>query len=190
MSIQIYQIQISLKNITPKIWRRILVPADLPMADLHKIIQTTMGWENGHLHQFIKDRKLYSVKNPDDDMWEDSVNFEYKNMVVSDFLKKEKDKIDYEYDFGDGWLHEVLLEKILPVNTLVKYPIVTGGKRTCPPEDCGGPWGYANLLEIISQPGHGEYDDMLEWLGGYFDPEDFNLEEVNQRLHQKNFGCF
>jgi hypothetical protein len=119
---------------------------------------------------------------PGDDTWGEMNNVDYKKIRVSGLLKKEKEKIVYEYDFGDGWEHDVLLEKILPVDEKFKFPVCLEGKMACPPEDCGGVWGYSDLLEILKQPKHEEYDNMIEWLGGEFDPEHFDIEAVNKIL--------
>ncbi len=189
MANNIYQIQIALKGFKPKIWRRILIPSDLLLSDFHKIIQTTMGWTNSHLHQFIKNRNFYSVRMLDDDLWDEMKTTDYKQMRVSDLLKKEKEKIIYEYDFGDGWEHDIILEKILPNDNNIKYPICLSGKMSCPPEDCSGVWGYADMLEVLKQPDHEEYEEYIEWVGGEFDPEYFNKDEVNKLLKEKNYGC-
>jgi len=190
MANQIYQIQIALKECKPKIWRRLLIPSNLLLSDLHKIIQTAMGWTNTHLHQFIKNRTYYTVKMEGDDMWDEMDNVDYKKMKISDLLTKEKERISYEYDFGDGWQHEVILEKMLPVDDTIKYPICLTGKMNCPPEDCGGVWGYENMLEILKQPKHEEYEELVEWLGDDdFDPEYFDKEEVNELLREKDYGC-
>jgi len=97
-------------------------------------------------------------------------------------LKKEKDSLIYEYDFGDSWEHKIILEKILPYDASLKVPSCIKGKRACPPEDCGGIWGYQNLVEIIKDPSHPEHEEMLEWLGGEFDPEYFDMNETNRML--------
>lgn len=184
MKDKIYQIQIALKGFKPKIWRRLLIPSDLLLSDFHKVIQTSMGWTNSHLHQFIKNKTFYTVKMQDDDFWEEMDNVDYKNMKVTDLLKKEKDKIVYEYDFGDGWEHDIILEKILPLDNNTKYPICLTGKMNCPPEDCGGIWGYSDMLEILKDPDHEEYESYIEWLGEKFDPEYFNKDEVNEFLKE------
>ncbi|MEN6618821.1 MAG: plasmid pRiA4b ORF-3 family protein [Rikenellaceae bacterium] len=189
MKKSIYQIQIALKGSKPKIWRRILVPSDLLLPDLHKIIQTTMGWTNSHLHQFIKDRTFYTVKMRGDDFWDELNNVDYKKIKISDLLKEEKEKIVYEYDFGDGWEHDLLLEKILPVDEKLNYPVCLAGKMNCPPEDCGGVWGYSDMLEILKQPDHEEYDSYNDWLGEDFDPEHFDKDNVNAMLRTKGYGC-
>lgn len=189
MTKKIYQIQIALKGFKPKIWRRILVPSDLLLSDFHKIIQTSMGWTNSHLHQFVKNRTFYIVRIQDDDMWDEMDNVDYKKMKISDLLKKEKEKIIYEYDLGDGWEHDIILEKILPIDDKIKYPVCLTGKMNCPPEDCGGVWGYSDMLEILKQPDHEEHESFIEWLGDEFDPEYFDKDEVNELLREKDYGC-
>jgi len=171
-----------LTRFKPKIWRRLLIPSDLLLSDFHMIIQISMGWTNSHLHQFIKNRTFYTERMTDDDTWGELDNVDYMNMKIFDLLKREKEKIVYEYDFGDGWEHDVLLEKILPGDEKLKSPICLAGKMACPPEDCGGVWGYADLLEILKNPKHEEYDSYMEWLGGEFDPEHFDKDEVNKML--------
>lgn len=187
---KIYQIQVSLKNIRPKIWRRLLVPSDLLLLDLHRVIQTAMGWTNSHLHQFIKDRTFYVdlIEEPPMNFFR-TQTIEYKKKKIGDLLKGEKEKMVYEYDFGDGWEHEILLEKILPADPGTTYPLCIAGKRNCPPEDCGGPWGYVRFLEAIRDPEHEEHEEFLEWIGGNFDPERFDKEEVNEMLKEENYGC-
>ncbi|HRI29488.1 MAG TPA: plasmid pRiA4b ORF-3 family protein, partial [Chitinophagales bacterium] len=144
---KIYQILISLKDSKPKIWRRVLIPADSMLEELHAIIQIVMGWDDSHLHQFIKNKTYYTVKLFEDDYWNEANTIDYieEEVGVSSLLKAKKDKMMYEYDFGDEWQHEILLEEILPVDDAITYPICIDGKRRCPPEDCGGIWGYANL---------------------------------------------
>jgi len=189
MTNKIYQIQIALKRFKPKIWRRLLIPSDLLLSDFHKVIQTSMGWTNSHLHQFIKNRTFYTVKMQDDDLWDEMDNVDYKEIKISDLLKKEKDKIVYEYDFGDGWEHDIILEKILPPDNNTKHPICLTGKMNCPPEDCGGIWGYSDMLEILKDPDHEEYESYIEWLGEEFDPKYFDKDEVNELLREKDYGC-
>ncbi|NOY49079.1 MAG: plasmid pRiA4b ORF-3 family protein [Chlorobi bacterium] len=190
MTTKTYQIQIGLKGSKPKIWRRILVPSDLLLSDFHKIIQTTMGWTNSHLHQFIKNRTFYLQRMADDDLWDDLDNVDYSKMKISDLLKKEKDKIIYEYDFGDSWEHDIILEKIEKNGVNEIIPTCLTGKNNCPPEDCGGIWGYSNLLEILKHPEHEEYEEYVEWLGGEFDPKYFDKNEINKMLKTKDFGCY
>jgi len=190
MKKQIYQIQIALKDFKPKIWRRVLIPSETLLPDLHKIIQTAMGWTNSHLHQFIIDGTYYTEKTKDNYLWDELDNVDYKKIKISDFLTTEKQKIKYEYDFGDGWEHDVILEKILEPDPKMKYPVCIAGKISCPPEDCGGAWGYADMLEILKNPEHPEFQEFIDWLGDEFDPEEFDKDAVNEMLMAKNFGCF
>ena len=115
------------------------------------------------------------------------LDLEIKNeqkVKLSKVVTGEKKKFFYTYDMGDSWEHEILVEKVLPYDPLVRYPVCLTGKRACPPEDCGGVWGYADFLEAIQQPAHPEHESMLEWVGGAFDPDAFILSEVNQLLQQ------
>ncbi|MEI6454805.1 MAG: plasmid pRiA4b ORF-3 family protein [bacterium] len=184
-----YQVQIVLKKVTPKIWRRLLIPSDMLLSDFHKIIQTSMGWTNSHLHQFIRDETFYTHRIEEDDFWEEMRNVDYKDMRISDLLENEKEKIVYEYDFGDGWEHDIILEKIITDDSPVTGPTCIAGKMNCPPEDCGGPWAYPDLLTILKNPKHKKYQGIVEWIGEPFDPEYFNKDEVNKLLKKRNFGC-
>jgi hypothetical protein len=161
------------------------------LSDLHKVIQTTMGWTNSHLHQFIHNNLFYTFRTPDDWMWDDNrqVDYKKKKVTISKLLAEEKDWMRYEYDFGDSWQHKVVLEKILPIDPQQYYPVCVSGKRSCPPEDCGGVWGYADLCAKMKEPGSPGYDDLMDWLGDEFDPECFNIGEINEALASKNFGC-
>ena len=123
MTKKTYQIKISLRGSKPKIWRLILVPSDLLLSDFHKIIQTTMGWTNSHLHQFIKNRTFYSRRMADDDFWGEMDNVDYLKIKISDLLKKEKDRIIYEYDIGDSWEHDISLVKIEPNKDSGNIPV-------------------------------------------------------------------
>ncbi len=137
-----------------------------------------MGWTNSHLHQFIADGVYYG--EPDPDFGFEVVNEKRTrlNQIMSDL----KDKCIYEYDFGDGWDHEMVLEKVLAPEEKTRYPCCIKGKRHCPPEDVGGVWGYSNFLEALQQTEHPEHEEYLEWIGDSFDPEAFALEDVNQEL--------
>ena len=174
---EIYQIKIALIGVKPPILRTVLVDSHVTLDELHEIIQISMGWSDSHLHQFIANEESYGFIDEDLDFdFEMEDESKYK---LSQLLTKEKDSLIYEYDFGDSWEHEVLLEKILPFDTIISLPICIKGKRACPPEDCGGIWGYEELLEVISNPKNSEYKEMMEWLDEDFDSEAFDLEEVN-----------
>ncbi len=179
MAQKTYQIQIALRGSKPKIWRRILVSSDLSLANFHEIIQGTMGWTDSHLHQFIKNKTFYTQKMIDDDFWDEMGNVDYSDMKISDLLKKVKDKIIYEYDFGDSWEHDIILEKIEKGEVNDGIPVCLTGKNNCPPEDCGGIWGFYDMLEILKQPSHEEYEEYIEWLGEAYDPTYFDKNEIN-----------
>jgi len=178
----IYQIKIILTGIKPPIWRRVKVHSSIRLDVLHQVIQSSMGWLGYHLHQFEKDGVFYGVLNDDFEIdFTPEVNDE-RNYKLSDILKSEKDSMGYDYDFGDDWQHKIIVEKILPFEPSAEFAICIKGVRACPPEDCGGEWGYQNLLDAISNPSHSEYEEKLEWLGIPFDPKEFNLSETNKLL--------
>jgi hypothetical protein len=174
----IHQLKVTLLGMRPPIWRRIQVPSDVTLARLHDILQMTMGWHDSHLHQFRVGETTYG----DPGILENLDVRNERTARLNQVAPGEKHKLYYEYDFGDGWEHEILVEKVLPPEPGVRYPLCLIGKRACPPEDCGGIWGYADLLEIIRDPEHDEHESMMEWLGGDFDPEAFDVEVINQRL--------
>ncbi|MGB4254390.1 MAG: plasmid pRiA4b ORF-3 family protein [Rectinema sp.] len=180
----VYQIKIRLKHVKPAIWRKFLVEDNMKLPDFHKVIQTVMGWTNSHLHQFVIKDKYYG--EPDEDSFGETID--YKNLKLKDVLTFEKQKIIYEYDFGDGWEHEIVLEKIFN-NRNIDNPICLSGKRNCPPEDSGGPYGYMDLLEVISDPTNEDYKEMKSWIGEDFDPEYFDKEVINELLATKDYGC-
>jgi len=178
------QFKIMLKGIRPPIWRRFLVPEGLSLSDLNDVIQEVMGWLSGHLHQFLCKRKRYGVPDPD---WDFDKIIDEETVAIKDLGLSEKDKILYEYDFGDGWEHELLLEKILPAEERT-LPVCLKGARACPPEDCGGPWGYENLLKVLKNPEDEEYASWKEWLPEDFDPEQFDLDGINSRLASRKWS--
>jgi hypothetical protein len=174
----IYRIKVTLKGIRPPIWRRLLVSNSLKLSEFHKVLQSAMGWRDIHLHQFIVGQQNYGLLNidgPDDTLNE-------RRYTLGDLLKAEQDCLLYEYDFGDGWQHQVVLEKIMPFELHIALPQCLKGKRACPPEDVGGPWGYREFLEVLGDPGHPQHGEMLGWVGGAFDPEAFDAAGINQRL--------
>jgi hypothetical protein len=178
----IYQFKITLEDIKPKIWRRIQVPENYNFYDLHIAIQNAMGWEDCHLHQF-------EMKNPKTGfkvvIGTEECDVLEEKAKIAQYFSLENKTVAYEYDFGDSWHHEIILEKILPAETDVKYPTCLAGQRACPPEDCGGFSGYEYLLEIINDPAHEEYEERMEWLGGgEFDPEDFDPKLVKFKDHK------
>lgn len=178
---QVYQFKITLRDIKPPIWRRIQVPETYTFWDLHVAIQDAMGWSDYHLHEFeITDPSTglkVNIGIPDEDFGRE-ILLGWKQKIA-DYFSMGNRLADYVYDFGDNWEHIIKLEKILPRDENVDYPKCIAGKRACPPEDCGGIWGYENFLEIINDPDNEEYEDMIEWVGGEFDPEHFDVKEVS-----------
>jgi hypothetical protein len=179
----IYQFKITLQDIKPAIWRRIQVP-DCTLVDFHDYIQAAFGWDNYHLHQFQIDGTWYSQPDPDGDDF--GMEFEDEtHVLLSKLLRKsaKRNRWIYEYDFGDSWRHEVLFEGFPPNDPKADFPICIEGKRACPPEDCGGPWGYSNYLAAIADPRHEEHKEMLEWRGP-FDPEAFDAEQATMAMRK------
>ncbi len=175
----IYQLKITLDHIKPPIWRRVLAPTTVTLADLHDIIQAVMPWDDSHLHLFQKGSETFS---PPDPYGSDIGDADSNEVLLADVLTAPKQKLRYLYDFGDSWDHTIQLEKILPFDPESIYPQCTAGKRACPPEDCGGPPGYATMLEALKDPKHSEHELYLDWLGDEFDPEAFDVEEANELL--------
>jgi hypothetical protein len=173
--------KITLKDIRPPIWRRVQVRSDATLAQLHWVIQISLGWTNSHLHFFNIQGIEYGVPMPEFDVDGMEVRDE-QTVKLSKIIPGEKFKFSYLYDFGDSWEHEILVEKVLEFDSTFDYPNCITGKRACPPEDCSGVWGYQNFLEVIQDPDHPEHEEMLEWVGGFFDPEDPDLEDVNPQL--------
>lgn len=178
---KVYQLKISLKGIKPPIWRRIQVISTITLQELHRIIQETMGWDDYHLHEFWIDGIQYGQAEGNSSF---SLRDENK-FHLAQVAKREKFKFRYIYDFGDSWDHEIVVEKILSPEPEVIYPVCLKGKRACPPEDCGGIWGYGDFLEAIQDSSHQEHEDLLEWVGDDFDPEAFDIDEINKRLRSK-----
>jgi hypothetical protein len=165
--------------VKPPVWRRIVVGSDTTLGELAPILEAAMGWLGGHLHAFEVDGTRYGTPDPDwdlDDLDEDE-------FLLGDVLPAVGSKMRWDYDFGDGWEHTVLVEKIGPADPEVEYPVCLAGRRACPPEDCGGPFGYAALLDALADPGHPDHEQLRAWAPADFDPARFNTEEANIAMH-------
>jgi len=173
---QSYQLKVTLKGSHPPIWRRIAVPEDMTLAKLHSVLQVSMGWENGHMHAFVVGKQQFGERGMLDGAKDES------KARLNEVFAKVGSKIVYEYDFGDGWEHEIVLEDKLSHAEQPTALACLAGERACPPEDCGGIYGYADMLEAISNKKHPEHKQLREWLGGPFDPERFDSSAVNSRL--------
>ena len=164
---EVYVIKVTLLGTSPPIWRRFLVERDIRLRQLHNTLQIIMGWSNSHLHKFIFNKQEQSDRTK-----------------LGDCIRIPGRKLLYEYDFGDGWGHELLLEEVLTGDESFQRACVAGG-RSCPPEDCGGPQGFAELLNAFRDAAHPEHSSIVEWLGEHFDPERFSVVDVNRRLARR-----
>ncbi len=179
-----YKLKVTLAGTRPPIWRRLRVRSDITFRDLHEIIQRAMGWEGYHLHAFrLGDLRVGAPEVGGLEDLEDE-----RQIALCEVIPGEGFEFEYEYDFGDGWIHHVLVEEAIAPEALEApeegplYAECLGGRRACPPEDVGGIWGYAEFLKAIRNPKHPEHEERLEWIGGDFDPEAFDPEAVNARL--------
>jgi hypothetical protein len=182
----VFRLKISLEGIAPTIWRRLQVPGNASLGWLHAAIQVAMGWSNSHLHQFVVGERRYSDPGLDPDEHKEGPRIHDEGVAtILDIPPRARRSFRYEYDFGDGWIHRIAVERILdPDPALAEVAQCLDGARACPPENCGGAGGYAALLEIIMDPKHQEYDSMMEWLGGGFDPEAFDRHKANAHLRR------
>ncbi len=177
---EIYAVKISLKGVKPMVWRRVQVRSDCTLRELHYVIQIAMGWGHAHLHEFTIDGESYGEPNAMEGGFGDETQDDSK--VRLNRVAGPGSKFEYCYDFGDDWRHTIKIENIALVLEGAKTPFCLTGVGACPPEDCGGVWGYAELLETLAGADSAEKDEMLEWLGGDIEPAWFDLEEVNVRL--------
>jgi hypothetical protein len=184
---EIYQIKLTLLGTKPPIWRRLLVPAGLTLEQLHHVVQAAMGWQDSHMHSFRIGQKSFRIPDPEDALMGLPGGDERKVRLFT-VLGKVGSKAVYTYDFGDDWEHSISVEKVLQPEEGRTYPVCVAGKRRGPPEDCGGVPGFYNLLEAISDPDHEDHENMQEWIGGDFDPEDFSVDEVNEMLTNLQHG--
>ncbi len=185
--IRTFQLRLSLIDSDPEIWRRVLVPEDYTLGELHVVIQIAMGWQDAHLHGFRQKNRTFGPTGAnafEQDKDEDAVR-------ISDVLLKRGSKIIYEYDFGDSWEHLVELEKVIESNTNTPLPLCTEGENACPPEDVGGVWRYNSIVQALSDQNFEDEEadideELIEWLGEDFSPERFDLHEVNQDFRRLN----
>ena len=193
----IYQFNIELHHIEPSIWRRIEVPYDYTFWDLHVAIQDAMGWDDSHLHRFeikLENSRVPSfIGIPMDEDFNHMPEFVIRagwEVPLSEVFDLPGVAVQYEYDFGDSWQHTILLESIHLAKSRVRYPKCIDGQRACPPEDCGGIWGYHNILEVLADRKHPEYADVREWVGR-FDPERFDAKKVKfDNPHERRLLAF
>ena len=176
----VYQFKVTLRQIHPPIWRRIQVWEDATLAQLHRVLQMVMGWEDCHLHEFRISGNIYAVPGLNDER----KIIDVKRTRIRDVIQHVGTEFEYVYDLGDYWQHDLLLEDILPLAPDALYPRCIAGERNCPPEDVGGSAGYEDYLEAMADPEHEEHEDMILWRGP-FDPEAFSVEKINRQLEKK-----
>lgn len=176
----IYRLKLTLRHIRPPIWRRLEVPSHLTLLQLHRVFQRAMGWSDEHLHEFRRGDVTYGRSDREMGLYRESEG----RVLLEDVLTAPRQKMAYVYDFGDHWVHDVLLERVTAADASLRYPRVVAGARACPPEDVGGAPGYAHFVEVIANENHPEYRDMLDWAGGHTDPEAFELAATDTAVQR------
>lgn len=169
-SMNIVTLKVTLRGTRPPVWRRLVMPGTMTLGDLHTAIQAAMGWHDSHLHAFDIGGEPFGDRDFVDDVADEH------RVTLNGLLRSPVVRFTYTYDFGDNWQHTVAFEKSEPVVEGVSCPVCIAGKRNCPPEDCGGVWGYEALLAILADPAHPEHAEQIDWIGEEFDPDDFDLE--------------
>jgi hypothetical protein len=182
----VFQIKVTLRHVKPAVWRRLLVESEITLGELHFVLNEAMGWSCSHLHSFTAGKRTFHDPGLDSD---GELSFEDERPVKLSSLVDVGGKFSYQYDFGDDWMHDIRVEKALAVDDRLTYPLCVGGARACPPEDCGGPGGYEHLLEALAKKRDPQHDDLLTWVGGYFDPEGFDANRTNSALSEMYQEC-
>ena len=187
----LHQVKITVAGIEPPIWRRLLLPRDLNFAQLHEVIQAAFGWTDSHLHQFVVGGLIVGAPEFDEDGISDRQTFEATRVFLRDldFMHWPERRILYEYDFGDGWRHWIEFETELPVAANEAYPQIIDGARHGPPEDVGGPDGYAEFLEAWADARHDEHRAMRVWVGGTYRPEIFDRDKTQKAINAALRKC-
>ncbi|QSB16470.1 plasmid pRiA4b ORF-3 family protein [Natronosporangium hydrolyticum] len=176
---QIYDLRITLTEVTPTVWRRVLLPGAFTLDRVHRVVQLAMGWRDAHLHSFDIDGKQYGPGEliDDLDMW-DEIELRLDQLVGKG------DGFTYTYDYGDWWEHDLVVEDVFGAEPDQRYPLCVEGARACPIEDVGGPEGYRDYLEAMADPAHPEHDRLLNWYGPGHDPEHFDPGPVTTLLRR------
>ena len=168
------RLKITLEHFKPAIWRRVEVDDDLTFGDFHRVIQVAMGWDDDHLHEFQVAGQRVRMPSLDDDLFGERPAIPEDSITLGELLEGQR-KFRYWYDFGDDWWHSIAVEKRLPPDPDAPPAMLVAGTGACPPEDCGGVYGYADLLAILKDPDHEEYEETRDWLGEDFDPAAFDF---------------
>jgi Plasmid pRiA4b ORF-3-like protein len=175
----VIQLRIVLRDVHPVVWRRLLVPGGIRLARLHDVFQAAMGWTDSHLHNFQVGDAMFGTRLDDYPPEE----LDEKSVTVIGAIKDHK-RFVYEYDFGDSWEHDVVVEGVTTTTLGLKFAVCVDGQNACPPEDCGGSGGYELMLEALADPDHEDHDQFAMWVGGPFDPAAFELAEANIALQR------
>jgi hypothetical protein len=165
----VISLKVTLKGMKPPVWRRLLMPGGTTLRDLHRAILAAMGWGGGHLHLFDIDGREYGDRRDTDDVADEN------RLTLNGLLRSGVARFGYVYDFGDNWQHAILIERTMPASDAIPCPACVDGRRACPPDDCGGPWGYRDLLEVLADPARPQHAEQREWVGEDFDPEAFDV---------------
>lgn len=178
----IVQIRIALQDIEPPVWRRVQVPVDYSLRHLHDVIQAVMDWLDYHLHQFEIGEKLYGQPEIAGGDHSGPKLYSDRNTRLAQLIERGVERFIYTYDFGDDWQHDIEFERTLRARAGIEYPILVAGERQSPPEDCGGPFGFLEIVDALSDPDHPDHEELFDWYGERFDPEDMNLDTVEAML--------
>jgi len=182
--VPVYQLKITLAHVEPPVWRRVPMPGNIPLGLFHEFLQETMGWRNTHLHRFELAGRYLGPASPDSEIGDEDL------LTLTQAVELAGTSFRYDYDFGDGWRHWIEIEDVFSSPLATPTPVCVEGGRACPPEDCGGPDGYRELLEALSGLDHPRHEELRKWLGrvsgrtATFDSERFDLEATNQRLRR------
>jgi hypothetical protein len=180
LALTVHEMRVTLLDVSPPVWRQIRVPSALPLSTVHAVIQIAFGWEDRHLHEWRVGDITYGLS--DEDSWGEDLRDE-STALLADVAPVDS-LLRYDYDFGDGWEHLVEVTAVHPYSGQVVPVACLGGARACPPEDCGGPFGYEHLIDALRDVDDAEHEDVVEWLGDHFDPAEFDMASVNNRLDQ------
>lgn len=175
---KVYEFTVSLVKTTPQVWRKVLAHEFIELGELHMIIQMSMGWQASHLYSFLINGKTYCGHA---ETAEDIGAEETEGVLLCDVLGTTK-VFQYTYDFGDNWVHYIEIKQVLEHDPRINYPACIDGENACPPEDCGGPHGFEELKKVLAGPASEEKDEMLTWVGGFYNPTTFDPNFVNQHL--------
>lgn len=177
----IYQLHVALQDITPVVWRRLWIPGNLKLSKLDRVIQEAFGWTNSHLHEFRIGAERYGMTEIEDIDADEELKND-KKFTLTQVLSDTTKKFEYEYDFGDGWRHQVVVEGIMAPTPYNDWPLCLTGENACPPEDVGGPGGFEGFVQSMADTEDDDHFENWTWYGGPFDPKGFDVNTTNARI--------